>query len=174
MSGDAPDADAVSDGVLNLSDVSRDRVRDLLARFGLRLEVVPTGSAIPGSYWGDREAGLSGRRLLAREDTPVHSVLHETCHYVCMSGDRRRGLDTDAGGDYDEENAVCYLQIVLADELAGVGVPRMQADMDRWGYTFRLGSARKWFEDDAVDAARWLRDHGVLDADGAPTWRLRQ
>ena len=85
----------------------------------------------------------------------------------------RAGLDTDAGGDYDEENAVCYLQILLADELPGFGRARMMADMDAWGYSFRLGSARSWFEEDAEDARSWLQRHGLIDASGRPTFALR-
>jgi hypothetical protein len=81
-----------------------------------------------------------------------------------MGDVRRAGLRTDAGGDYDEENAVCYLQIVLADRLPGVGRDRVLADMDAWGYTFRLGSARAWFERDAADARDWLARRGLPTA----------
>lgn len=149
-------------------------LQQLLARYGMTLAPVPAGAAIPGSWWGEREAGLRGAALYARDDTPVHSVLHEACHYVCMSPGRRAALDTDAGGGYDEENAVCYLQVLLADELPGFGRARMWADMDAWGYSFRLGAARAWFEHDASDALQWLQDYGLVDADGRPTWRLRQ
>jgi hypothetical protein len=45
--------------------------------------------------------------------------------------------------------------------------------MDAWGYSFRLGSARRWFEEDADDARAWLERHGLADDAGAPTWRLR-
>ena len=38
------------------------------------------------------------------------------------------------------------------------------ADMDAWGYSFRLGSARRWFEEDAADASAWLTQRGLLDA----------
>ena len=44
------------------------------------------------------------------------------------------------------------------------------ADMDRWGYTFRLGSARAWFERDAEDARAWLMAQGLLDEGGAPVF----
>ena len=37
------------------------------------------------------------------------------------------------------------------------GIDRAFADMDAWGYTFRLGSARAWFERDAEDAAAFLQ-----------------
>ena len=80
-----------------------------------------------------------------------------------MSPERRAGLDRDAGGDDAEECAVCYLQILLADELPQFGRERMFEDMDAWGYTFRLGSARAWFEQDAADARAWLRGQGVVD-----------
>jgi hypothetical protein len=145
----------------------------LLERYGMSLEKTPADATIPGSFWGDEEAGLVGNRLLARADTPLHSVLHEACHYVCMDAGRRAGLDTDAGGDYDEENGVCYLQILLADELPGLGRNRMMRDMDAWGYSFRLGSARAWFENDAGDAREWLTRHGLLDHAGRPSFKLR-
>lgn len=145
----------------------------LLGRLGLSLRQVPEGEAIDGSFWGDEEAGLVGTELVVRADTPLHSVLHEACHYVCMDAGRRQGLHTDAGGDYDEENGVCYLQILLADEIEGFGRRRMMNDMDAWGYSFRLGSARAWFERDAGDAREWLTRHRLLGEDGRPTFRLR-
>lgn len=46
-------------------------------------------------------------------------------------------------------------------------------DMDRWGYSFRLGSTRAWFERDAEDARAWLVAHGLIDPAGAVTFRLR-
>jgi hypothetical protein len=142
----------------------------LLARFGLMLELVPATADIPGSFWGDEEAGLLDGRLLLRGDTPLHSILHEACHYVCMDPERRAGLDTDAGGGYDEENAVCYLSILLAGDVPGFGAERMMADMDAWGYSFRLGSARDWFERDAGDARLWLRSRGLTGPDGRPAF----
>jgi len=148
-------------------------VRALLSRYALELAPVPAGAPIPGSYWGDEEAGLLGRRVLARPETPLHSVLHEACHAVCMDPRRRAGLDTDAGGDDGEECAVCYLSVLLADALPGLGRARMLADMDAWGYSFRLGSARAWFERDAGDARDWLVGHGLITPAGQPTFRVR-
>ncbi|KAA6184685.1 hypothetical protein F2Q65_11305 [Thiohalocapsa marina] len=145
----------------------------LLRRYGLTTHWVPDGAPIPGSFWGAPEAGVIGTELHLRQDTPLHSALHEACHVICMDPQRRAGLHTDAGGDYAEEDAVCYLQIVLADHLPGVGGARLCADMDAWGYTFRLGSAAVWFAQDAEDARAWLLRHGLLQADGAPTWTLR-
>ncbi len=148
------------------------RLAVLLARYRLALATVADGAPIPGSYWGEPEAGIVGSTVYARVDTPVHSVLHEAGHIICMDAARRARLDTDAGGEYAEEDAVCYLQIVLAGEL-GLSVAQACADMDAWGYTFRLGSAQAWFERDAEDARAWLVQHGLLTDAGAPTYRLR-
>jgi hypothetical protein len=159
--------------VLLLRSVDRVPVALLLDRFGIELTLVAHGEEIPGSYWGDSEAGLKGEQLHARLDTPLHSILHEAGHYICMSPERRAGLDTDAGGDDLEEAAVCYLQVLLAGELSAVGRTRMFADMDSWGYSFRLGSTRAWFEGDAEDAHAWLERHGIVGAGGLLTGGLR-
>lgn len=159
--------------MLLVNAIDRLSLQVLLDRYGLTLQLVAPEEIIPGSYWGEREAGLMGSRIFARLDTPVHSVLHEGAHFVCMTPERRAGLDTDAGGDHAEENAVCYLQIILADFIANVGRRRMCSDMDAWGYTFRLGSAALWFERDADDACQWLMRHGVLDAHSRPTYACR-
>jgi hypothetical protein len=145
----------------------------LLERFGLELVLVAPAEQIPGSYWGEREAGLIADRLYARLDTPLHSVLHEMSHYVCMTPERRSGLERDAGGDDLEESAVCYLQVLLADQLPQLGRARVCADMDAWGYSFRLGSVQAWFESDAGDARDWLRAHGVIDSQDRITGLLR-
>ncbi|WP_167752472.1 hypothetical protein [Thiorhodococcus mannitoliphagus] len=145
----------------------------MLGRFGLSFVQLEDAEPIPGSYWGDFEAGLIGDRLYARRSTPLHSILHEACHWICMDAERRARLHTDAGGDYAEEDAVCYLQILLADAIPGAGRDRMLRDMDDWGYSFRLGSARAWLEQDAEDARDWLLAHGLIDARERPTWRAR-
>lgn len=144
----------------------------LLARYGLHLASVANDATIPGSYWGAPEAGLVGQTVHARADTPVHSVLHEASHVICMDSSRRTHLHTDAGGEFVEEDAVCFLQIVLAGYI-GLSIDAICADMDAWGYTFRLGSAQAWFEQDAAEARAWLVEHGVLNKSGAPTWKLR-
>ena len=159
--------------VSRFSDGDPDPLVRLLARFGMIIRQEPAGVPIPGSFWGDEEAGLIGNTLVLRPDTPLHSILHEACHYICMDEERRNGLNTDAGGDYDEENAVCCLQIMLADELPNFGRDKMMADMDAWGYTFRLGSARAWFERDAEDAREWLLGHGLITRTGEPIFRTR-
>ena len=160
--------------VLLLRSVSPLDVGVVLDRYGLELRLVADHEALPASFWGESEAGLRGQQLFARRDTPLHSILHETCHYVCATPERRVGLDTDAGGDYAEENGVCFLQILLADCVPRFGRGRMMQDMDSWGYTFRLGSARAWFEEDAEAARAWLIRHHLITGDASPTWKLRE
>jgi hypothetical protein len=162
-----------SAAVLTLASIDRLTLGLLLGRYGLDLVLVAPQETIPGSYWGESEAGLQGNRVFARLDTPVHSVLHEASHYVCMTPERRVGLDRDAGGDDPEESAVCYLQILLAGQLPGVSRERLCADMDAWGYSFRLGSTRAWFDNDADDARIWLVDSGVIDQAARLTGSLR-
>ena len=159
--------------VLRLKDVEPLALAQLCARFGLKLIVLPAAAPIPGSYWGESEAGLEGERLLVRPDTPVHSALHEGSHFICMNAQRRAALHRDAGGDDLEEAAVCYLQVLLAAELPGVGSTRLMRDMDAWGYSFRLGSTQAWYEADAQDAREWLLRAHLIDATGALTGRLR-
>ncbi len=155
--------------MLLLNAVNRIDLQVLLDKYALELCLTAPQETIPGSYWGDREAGLIGSKIYARLDTPLHSILHESAHFICMTPERRAGLDTDAGGDHAEENAVCYLQILLAKTLRHGGAERMCRDMDEWGYTFRLGSAAAWFDNDAEDARLWLAQHGLIDAAGEPT-----
>jgi hypothetical protein len=143
-----------------------------MQKYELTLVVEAAEVAITGSFWGDSEAGIVGSQVFVRADTPVHSLLHEACHTICMDESRRAGLDRDAGGDDLEEAAVCYLQILLADEIAGVGRDRLMQDMDAWGYSFRLGSTAAWFASDAEDAVAWLQQHGLLDLHESPTFAL--
>jgi hypothetical protein len=159
--------------MLRMGGLDRAAIGMLLGRYGLELRMVLLDQSIPGSYWGGAEAGLKGSTLFARPDTPLHSVLHEAAHFMCMTPERRAGLDTDAGGDDAEECGVCYLQLLLAAELRQCGFDRACADMDEWGYSFRLGSTRAWFEHDAADARLWLQAVGVIDAAGRLTGGCR-
>jgi hypothetical protein len=158
--------------VLQLRAIDRLELAVLLDRFALELVLVAPETVIPGSYWGEREAGLIGAKIYARLDTPVHSVLHEGAHFVCMSPERRAGLHTDAGGDDLEESAVCYLQILFAKTLR-LGLERICGDMDEWGYSFRLGSAARWFAEDAEGARAWLLEQRLIDAQGSVSYALR-
>lgn len=143
--------------MLVLANIDEPAVRRLLAGHGITLQRIADGQPIPGSYWGEPEAGLIGRTVFARGDTPVHSLLHEACHLIVMPVERRDRVHTDATDSIAEEDATCYLQILLADALPGVGRNQLMRDMDDWGYTFRLGSTSAWFENDAEDARAWLK-----------------
>ena len=147
--------------VLTLGGIAFDDAAALLRRYGLALQRVADGDPIPGSYWGDSEAGIIGTTVYARGDTPVHSLLHEACHLIVLPPERRAGVHTDATDSVIEEDATCCLQIILADDLPGVGRHRLMADMDAWGYTYRLGSTRAWFEQDADDARAYLKERGL-------------
>ena len=87
----------------------------------------------------------------------MHSLLHEAAHLIVLPAERRAAVHTDATDSIEEEDAVCVLQSLLGDAMPGVGGARVLADMDAWGYTFRLGSARAYVEHDA-DAA-WMLLH---------------
>lgn len=158
--------------MLRVGDTDRQDIVDLLAQHALQLVMVADDHAISGSYWGDDEAGIIGDRVFARADTPLHSLLHEACHLIVLPPERRAMVDTDATDSQAEEDAACYLQIVLGDALPGVGSVRIMRDMDAWGYTFRLGSARTWFEHDAEDARDWLLQRGLLDGGPGPGVQL--
>jgi hypothetical protein len=157
-----------------LADLDRREVVELLAGYGARLVELALHETIPGSYWGESEAGLIGDAVYARADTPAHSLLHELCHYICMDDERRAALATDAGGNDDEESAVCYLQVLLAQNLRGFSTEQCLRDMDSWGYSFREGSARAWFESDGRYARAWLLAHGLIDVKQKPINKLRR
>ncbi|MEO6171550.1 MAG: hypothetical protein ABIP02_00385, partial [Arenimonas sp.] len=86
-------------------------------------------------------------------------------HLIVLSEEKRRLVHTDATDSVAEEDAVCILQALLGDELAGVGRECIWADMDTWGYTFRLGSAKAHFEKDADDAFAFLIARGLMNVE---------
>ena len=151
--------------MLTLADIDEPAVAALLGRYGVALARVPDGAPIPGSYWGEPEAGLIGGTVHARGDTPVHSLLHEAAHLIVLPPERRAAVHTDATDSPEEEDAVLVLQVLLGDALPGVGAARVLADMDAWGYTFRLGSAAAYVRRDADAAWAWLQERGLVDAD---------
>jgi hypothetical protein len=159
--------------VLLCSEINLDSLQSLLLSYGMELKAVGDNAPIPGSFWQPPEAGLIGNILYIRGDTPVHSALHEACHYICMDSERRKDLDTNAGGGYEEEDGVCYLQILLSDFIPEMKQHRMLKDMDEWGYSFRLGSAQAWFEQDAEDASEWLLKHKIIAPGNKITGHLR-
>jgi len=164
---------SLSNEIMRCGQLPVNALQNLLARYGLDVMPVAPHAPIPGSFWGDPEAGLIDQQLYVRDDTPVHSAMHEACHFICMDTSRRTKLHTDAGGHYAEENGVCYLQILLADYLPNMDKQTMMQNMDQWGYSFRLGSASAWFHQDATDAVAWLLEHGLINAHQQPTWQLR-
>ena len=149
--------------MLILADIGFDAPRRLLARYRLELIQVEQHAPIPGSFWGECEAGVIGNNVYARNDTPVHSLLHEASHLIVLPEEKRAEVHTDATDSVAEEDAVCILQALLGDELPGVGRDRIWADMDEWGYTFRLGSAKAYFENDASDAFAFLMALGLIN-----------
>jgi hypothetical protein len=159
-----PSAGDPASTVMRMGEIGFDLPAALLGRFDLQLQRVATGAPIPGSFWGDEEAGIIGTTVYVRDDTPVHSLLHEAGHLIVLPPERRAAVHTDATDSIEEEDATCYLQIVLADELPGVGRERLMRDMDAWGYSFRLGSARAWFEHDAENARDVLKARGLPHA----------
>jgi hypothetical protein len=160
--------------VLTCADIDLQQLQNLLAKYNLKIIIVDDKKEIPGSWFGDSEAGIIKNNLYVRMDTPVHSALHESCHYICMDAARRKELHTDAGGDYDEENGVCYLQILLAEFIPDFGSQRMFEDMDEWGYTFRLGSSKAWFDNDSEDAEKLLINYKIINSEKNVLWNLRQ
>ena len=161
MMAAASDADASPPDVLRVRDLPFDAAASLLASHGLQLHRVGDGAPIPGSFWGEPEAGVIAHNVYVRGDTPVHSMLHEACHLIVLPAERRAQVHTDATDSVIEEDATCCLQIILADDLPGVGRHRLMGDMDAWGYTYRLGSTRAWFEQDADDARAFLEERGL-------------
>jgi hypothetical protein len=157
----APAADRQT--MLLLRDIAFAEAAGLLARYGLQLARVADGAPIPGSYWGEPEAGIVGSVVHARGDTPVHSLLHEAAHLIVLPPERRAAVHTDATDSVEEEDAVLVLQALLADEIPDAGRIRILEDMDAWGYTFRLGSARAYVDRDADDAWAWLAARSLVD-----------
>lgn len=156
-----------------VSDLPAAKIAKFLALYGLYSRQFPLHLAVPFSFWGSPEAGRRGNCLYVRADTPLHSLLHESAHFVCMPSNLRHQPSIDAGGNAIEESACCYLQLLWSTHLSPFTLSRHCQDMDAWGYSFRLGSAQRWFEEDAEDAHRWLVCHGIIDSHGEPSWNLR-
>lgn len=107
------------ENVVRIGHIVPEDALELLARYGLHLHLIEDGAPIPGSYWGEPEAGIIGCNVYVRNDTPVHSMLHEACHLIVLPPEQRATVHTNATNSSEEEDATCYLQIVLADALPG-------------------------------------------------------
>ncbi len=64
--------DKVEATVLRLEDFNQTELINLLKRYQLEVQIVLSGQAIPGSFWGDAEARLIGRQLFLWQDTPLN------------------------------------------------------------------------------------------------------
>ena len=89
--------------VLTLAEIAFEDAAALLAEYGLQLVRVDDGEPIPGSYWGETEAGIIGNTVYARADTPIHSLLHEAGHLIVLPPARRAQVHTDATDSIAEE-----------------------------------------------------------------------
>ncbi len=157
----------------SLKNIQISALRPLFDRYRLNLEKVGISNDIPYSFWGAPEAGRYQSTLYVRDDTPVHSLLHEACHFICMPPEQRTIDSHDAGGSALIENACCFPQLVLSDHIPGFNKAIHLHDMNTWGYNFRLGSAACWFYADSDDASQWLIAHTIIDNQFQPTWQLR-
>src|SRR3546814_6813027 len=73
--------------VLRLRDISFVDVATLLARYDLHLERVADDAPIPGSYWGDCEAGLIGATVHARSEehtSDLQSLMRISYAVFCL------------------------------------------------------------------------------------------
>ena len=154
-------------------DLNEESIKQLLSNYGIYVHCLNFDKDIPYSFWGAPEAGRLGEQLYLRGDTPIHSILHESAHYVCMPEIQRNDAEIDAKGSAIEENATCYLQILLADHIDHYSREQLMNDMDAWGYSFRLGSAYEWFTKDATEVKDWLVSHNLITANSKITWQLR-
>lgn len=157
----------------SLKNIQPPSLRPLFDHYQLNLKEVDINNDIPYSFWGAPEAGRFQSTLYAREDTPIHSLLHEACHFICMSPQQRHADSHDAGGSALIENACCFLQLVLSDHIPNFNLAIHMHDMNTWGYNFRLGSVARWFYADSDDASQWLIRQKIIDNQFQPTWQLR-
>lgn len=156
-----------------IGDFEKKELHNLINKYHLELQILADDEPIPASFWGEPEAGLIGKTIFVKNVTPLHSMFHELSHLICMTEDRRLSVNKDAKSDDEEESAVCYLQILLADLLTGVSSNLLMKDMDDWGYSFRLGSTQAWFQHDSCDSKKWLQKENILNEKGNITWSLR-
>lgn len=149
--------------VLRVADIGLDAPAALLARYGLRLHRVESDAAIPGSFWGEPEAGIIGCDVYVRDDTPVHSLLHEAGHLIVLPAENALRCIPTRPIRWKKKTPPVTCRSCWPSNCL-VWAARLMADMDSWGYTYRLGSTRAWFEQDAENARSWLDARGLLPA----------
>src|SRR3546814_16448821 len=120
-----PRADRGVREVLRIADIGFAPCAALLTGFDLDLQAVADSERIPGSYWGECEAGLIGNTVYARAATPIHSLLHEACQLTVMPADRRSMVHTDATTSIAQKDAP-------RSEKPRVGTNRVHTCRFRW------------------------------------------
>ena len=60
-----------TDTILTCNDQALNALVDLLGHYGMQITQIADDEPIPGSFWGDPEAGLIENHLYVRADTPV-------------------------------------------------------------------------------------------------------
>ena len=63
---------AAVDDVLRVGNDAHPSLTQLTRRYGVELVACAPDDSLPGSYWGESEAGLRGNSLYVRPDTPLH------------------------------------------------------------------------------------------------------
>ena len=144
-----------------LRDIGFDDVAALLARYGLAARARRRRRADPRQLLGRTRSRPDRPRVHARDDTPVHSLLHEAAHLIVLPPERaRRAYRRHRFGRGRRRR---LRAAVAARRRPARRRPRaLMADMDAWGYTFRLGSARAYFERDAEDAGPGCSARGLV------------
>ena len=61
--------------MLTVANLPAQALQDLLHTYSILVESVANGEVIPGSFWGDSEAGIIRDTLYVRPETPVHSAV---------------------------------------------------------------------------------------------------
>ena len=62
----------MSPNVITCAELPAKALQQLLRAYDLEVIEVSETDTLPGSFWGDPEAGLIGNRLYVRPATPVH------------------------------------------------------------------------------------------------------
>src|SRR5690625_8003398 len=91
--------------VLRLDELPPGAAENLLQRYGLNLQTVAEGQPIPGTFWGEPEAGIIGGTVAARPDTAGQSLPHEAGHPPARTPVRRPHIPTGPRRDQPNHHA---------------------------------------------------------------------
>lgn len=150
------------DVVLCLVELGEVLVVVLFVCFDLWFECVVDGELIFGSFWGDEEVGIIGIIVYVCGDMLVYLLLYEVCYLIVLLLECCVVVYIDVIDLIEEEDVICYLQIVLVDVFLGVGCDWLMVDMDVWGYLFWFGLICVWFEQDVENVCQFLFDWQFL------------